>query len=388
VLSAPPHFAYDEGRGARRAAREKTRVLFHPPAGRTAGMNKHRFRPPFRIPLPGNQATAALTLLTAALCCRATGGEWLNVTHEVGGDKWGYAGVCLLAAVPDSAAVIAGVSEAGLWRTDDLGKTWRKLAPDGQEQIRHRPHQIVFDPADPRHFWVSGCYGPSPFLTADGGQTFQRLGNLTHMDGLGVAFTDPERKTLVVGLHEQARSVHKSTDGGKSWQKIGDGLPEDSNHSTDPIVIDAKTFIINTAGWAQKKTWGIYRTEDGGTTWAKVSEVGCASRALTTPDGTIYWAICYGNGIVKSADQGKTWQKLTGPARFGPIQLGPGKIAALGGQQVYVSTDAGQTWEKLADPLPFKPNGISYNGQSRSIYAWRSTEKKADDAILRWDLPQ
>ena len=38
----------------------------------------------------------------------------------------------------------------------------------------------------------------------DGGKTFQRLGNLTHMDGIGVDCTDPQRKTLVVGLHEQA----------------------------------------------------------------------------------------------------------------------------------------------------------------------------------------
>lgn len=330
---------------------------------------------------------AGILILTAVTCCCNARAEWTNVTHDVGGEKWGYAGVCLLAAVPDSSAVIAGVSEAGLWRTDDLGASWRKLAPDDPEQIRHRPHQIVFDPAEPRRFWISGSYGASPFTTGDGGKTFQRLGNLTHMDGIGIDFTDPQRKTLVVGLHEQARSVHKSADGGKTWLKIGDGLPEDSNHSTDPIVIDAKTFIVNTAGWAQKKSWGIYRTEDGGATWAKVSDLGCASRALVASDGAIYWAICYGNGIVKSADQGKTWQKLAGPAKFGPIQLGPGKIAALGGQQIYVSADAGQTWEKLADPLPFKPNGIAYNARSKSIYAWRSTEKKVPDAILRWDLP-
>ncbi len=330
---------------------------------------------------------AVVALLVALVGRPMTRGEWTNVTHGVGGDKWGYAGVCLLAPVPDSAAVIAGVSEAGLWRTDDLGASWRPLAPDDREPIRHRPHQIVFDPAEPRRFWVSGCYGASPFVTADDGRTFRRLGNLTHMDGLGVDFTDPQRKTLVVGLHEQARSVHKSGDGGKTWQKIGDGLPEDSNHSTDPIVLDAKTYLINTAGWAQKKSWGIYRTEDGGANWAKVSELGCQGRALVAADGAIYWGICYGNGIVKSPDHGRTWQKLSGPARLGPIQLGPGKIAALGGQQVFVSSDAGQTWEKLADPLPFKPSGITYNARSKSLYAWRSSEKKAPDAILRWDLP-
>jgi photosystem II stability/assembly factor-like uncharacterized protein len=334
-----------------------------------------------------NALLSAVTWLAFCVghdCVRA---EWANVTHDVGGEKWGYAGVCLVAAVPGSSAVLAGVSEAGLWRTDDQGKSWHKLGAADTAAIRNRPHQIVFDPADPTHFWVSGSYGASPFRTVDGGKTFQRLGGLNHMDGVGIDFTDPQRRTLVVGLHEQARSVHKSADGGKTWWKIGENLPADSNHSTDPIVIDAKTFLINTAGWAQKKTWGIYRTEDAGATWAKVSDLGCSGRALATAEGTIYWGICYGNGLVKSTDQGKTWQKLTGPAKFGPIQMGAGKIAALGGQQIYVTSDGGQNWEKLADPLPFKPNGVACNAKSQSIYAWRSTEQKVTDAILRWDLP-
>ena len=89
-----------------------------------------------------------------------------------------------------------------------------KLGADDKEQIRNRPHQMVFDPKDPGRFWISGCYGPSPFVTADAGKTFRRLGNLTHMDGVGIDFTDPKRQTLVVGLHEQARSVCKSSDGG------------------------------------------------------------------------------------------------------------------------------------------------------------------------------
>ena len=283
---------------------------------------------------------AGCAFVVAGALCSDPAREWINVTNDVGGEKWGYAGVCLVVAVPDSEAIIAGVSEAGLWRSDDQGKSWRKLGADDKEQIRNRPHQIVFDPKDAGRFWISGCYGASPFITTDAGKTFQRLGNLTHMDGIGIDLgdTDPQRKTLVVGLHEQARSVHKSTDGGATWQKIGDSLPADSNHSTDPIVIDAKTFIINTAGWAQGKSWGTYRTEDGGATWAKVADFGCSGRALLASDGAIYWGLCWGSGIIKSADHGKTWQKLPGPAKLSPIQLEPGKIAALGGQQIYVSS--------------------------------------------------
>jgi photosystem II stability/assembly factor-like uncharacterized protein len=326
-------------------------------------------------------------VLAVMSLCPAARAAWVNITGDVGGEKWGYAGVCLVVQVPGSPAIIAGVSEAGLWRSDDQGKSWRKLGADDKAPIRNRPHQIVFDPRDPGRFWISGCYGDSPFFTADAGRTFQRLGKLSHMDGIGIDFTDPLRKTLVVGLHEQARSIHKSVDSGATWQKIGDVLPADSNHSTDPIVLDGRTFIVNTAGWAQGKSWGTYRSEDGGLTWAKVADFGCSGRAMIASDGAIYWGLCWGSGIVRSADGGKTWQKLAGPAKLSPIQLDGNRVAALGGQQVYVSADGGRTWEKLADPIPFKANGIAYNTTTKSLYAWRSTEKKVADAAVRWDVP-
>src|SRR4051812_25608155 len=88
-------------------------------------------------------------------------GMWVNVTADVGGVKWGYAGVTTMAAVPGSDRIIAGVSEAGLWITEDRGKTWKKLGADDAVPIRNRPYRILFDPADSQIFWTSGSYeGP------------------------------------------------------------------------------------------------------------------------------------------------------------------------------------------------------------------------------------
>jgi photosystem II stability/assembly factor-like uncharacterized protein len=308
---------------------------------------------------------------------------WTNVTGGVGGETWGYAGVTLLAAVPDRDEIIAGVSESGLWSSADGGKTWKKL---GGSEIKHRPHQILFDPKNPRVFWVSGCYGAGIFRTIDGGATFKRLGKLDHVDGIAVDFSDPARRTLLTGLHEQERSLHVSRDGGEIWEKVGDRLPENSNFSTDPLIFDSKTFVVNTAGWKQGKAWGIYRSADAGQTWTKVSDAGPGGRSLVAADGAVYWPVMWNAGLLRSADNGATWTRLSGPAKSSPMDLGGGRIAALADQQLYASSDGGTSWEKLGDPLPVKVSGAVYSPKGRAFYAWRSSDKKVSDAVFRLEV--
>ena len=331
---------------------------------------------------------AGTAWVLALTCGVAQAASWVNVTNNVGGEKWGYAGVCLLAAVPGRDEVIAGVSEAGLWSSTDGGATWKKLGASDKVQITNRPYQIVFDPKDPKTFWISGSYGPGIFMTRDGGKTFQRLGELGHVDGIGVDLTDPERKTLLAGLHEQERSLHKSTDGGTTWRKIGDRLPEDSNFSGDVVVLDAKTYIANAAGWRPKRAWGVYRTEDGGETWAKVSDAGPNGPPLVGSDGAIYWQALWGQGLIKSADKGKTWARLGGPVKANPIEISGGKLVAPVGDQLFASADGGRSWTKLGDPMPIKPSGVVYSGKRKCFYVWRSTPKRVPDATFRWDLPE
>jgi photosystem II stability/assembly factor-like uncharacterized protein len=337
---------------------------------------------PIRSLLLGVMSVLGLGCAAAA----ASAAGWTNVTGHVGGEKWGYAGVTTLAVVPGADQVLAGVSEAGLWSSTDGGATWKKLAADDKVQIRCRPHQVLFDPKDPRTFWVSGNYGDGLFKTTNGGATFARLGTLVHVDGVGVDFSDPGRNTMLVGLHEQARSLQRSTDGGRTWEKIGERLPEKSNFSTDPIVLDTKTFVCNTAGWMRDQTWGISRSEDAGTTWTQVDKSGPSGRSLVAADGAIYWGLCWGSGIIKSTDKGRTWAKLPGPARSCPVELTGGRIAALAENQVHVSEDGGSSWKKLGPVLPVKASGFVFSQKRNALFAWRLTDKKSAEAVFRLDL--
>jgi photosystem II stability/assembly factor-like uncharacterized protein len=322
-------------------------------------------------------------MLSLAISALAAESSWLDVTNKVGGEKWGAYGVTYMKAVPGSNEVIAGVSERGFWSTTDGGATWKKL---GDIASKMRPGRIVFDPKTPSIYWVSGCYGDAPFRTDDGGKTFQRLGKLAHADGVAIDFADPERKTLLLGLHEQSQSLQLSTDGGNSWKKIGDKLPADSNHSTDPIVLDSKTFLINTAGWKQKATLGIYRTEDAGETWTKVSTFGPQGAPLVASDGSIYWQRLWNGGLLKSADKGKTWTEVSKAMKGTPIELPGNRIAGLTDKQIFVSSDGGANWTPLGPPAPFKPSGITYCEKTKSFYAWRLSENmnRATPSIARW----
>src|SRR5208283_2991720 len=106
-------------------------------------------------------------------------------------------------------------------------------------------------------------YGFGCWRSADGGKSFVQLGDQTHLDGIGVDCSEPERKTILLGLHERDRSLRLSTDGGTTFRLIGDRLPEGTGFSTLPIILDSRTFITNTSGWGDKK-WGIWRSQDGG----------------------------------------------------------------------------------------------------------------------------
>jgi len=318
---------------------------------------------------------------------RPPAAEWVNVTNNVGGDAWGYAGVCTVACKPGADEVIAGVSERGLWSSTDGGQTWAPLGGDAKVKIAHRPYAIVFDPQNPDTFWESGNYGMGLFKTTDGGKTFERLGaTIANVDGLSIDFGDPARQTIVIGFHEKARSVMRSADGGKTWRAIGSSLPEKSNHSSNPFVVDAKTYLVNTAGWLEGHSVGVYRTEDAGQKWTQVSDFGTAGQPLAASDGCLYWAQIWDRGLLKSADQGKTWTALPGPVKRTPIEAPGGKLVAAASSQVHLSADGGQTWRPVGPPAPFAPSVVAYSEKRHCLYVARSSEKKSDNAIARLDL--
>jgi photosystem II stability/assembly factor-like uncharacterized protein len=283
---------------------------------------------------------------------------------------------------------LVGVAQKGLFESTDGGVTWSPLGAGG-DAITNRISYVAYDPSSPEVFWESGIYnGGGVYKTSDGGQSFSQVGDVTHCDSVSVDFSDPARETLLAGSHEQARKLFRSTDGGESWQDIGQKLPEDSGFCTTSLILDAKTFLVGCGGWYGGAP-GIHRSIDGGESFEPVSDVGVAGQPLRTASGAIFWAGHQAGGLYRSTDQGKTFSPVAPESEtrsVEPIELPDGRIVSVGSSTLVVSADQGDTWQPIADALPFTPSGVSYSPYRNAFYVWQWDCQNAvlPDAIARF----
>jgi photosystem II stability/assembly factor-like uncharacterized protein len=310
----------------------------------------------------------------------------------------------VLAAVPGKDKVVAFCGKdfgpATGWCTTDGGATWKQLNQGaGAAKLTMLPLGTLMDPEHPDTFWVFGNWAAGTGgvrQTTDGGDTFVGF-PYGEADGFSVDFSDPKRQTMVMGEHEHSQAVGKSVDGGKTWAAIGKALPAGTWRSEVPLVIDAQTYLIGCSftvpygpKFSGEGTPGIYRTTDGGKTWAQVSEATVFRNPLVVGD-KIYWSVYNkakdDGGIIMSADKGLTWKTVT-PGGLNhtviPMALPGGKLAALKKTKfITISADGGVTWTDVNPALTLKnPEGVTYNAPRKAFFAWQ-----IGGAAQRLDVP-
>jgi hypothetical protein len=321
--------------------------------------------------------------------------QWLNATGNLAGMPAGCVTLGKVLAQPCSTRIVAGVEQAGLFASDDAGKSWQKLGSGtGSAAITNSVTNLVFDPAHPEVSWETGIRGAGGlYRSSDNGTTYVELGALTFTQTVSVDFSDPERKTLVTGTHGMQQQVFHSGDGGKTWDNIGLSLPDDSYAAETPLVLDSKTFLIGGNRGGAGSESGIYRTTDAGMSWKPVGsvQVNHFGVPLWASDGAIYWPLYGTSGMAKSSDRGLTWSKLPESALRGvsPIELPDASLVTLGTDHLVRSSDGGATWKPIGEPLPFQLVGdgasLTYSAATKTFFVSHydcSSGAVASDAIV------
>jgi hypothetical protein len=131
----------------------------------------------------------------------------------------------------------------GIYKSTDAGKTWTHLGLRDGQQVA----QLAVDPRNPNRFFVAVAghpYGPNEergiFRSLDGGQTFEKVLYRDENTGGGDVQIDPTNSDVVYATLWESREgpwenstwngtnggIFKSTNGGKTWNQLRQGLPE------------------------------------------------------------------------------------------------------------------------------------------------------------------
>lgn len=305
------------------------------------------------------------------------GQTWENISDNYFGGTIGAVAV----AESDPNVIYVGEGEQtlrnntasgwGVWRSTDAGASWKHIGlKDSKHISRIRIHpknaDIVYVAA------LGNLWKPNEmrgiFRSMDGGQTWKKIFYINDQAGIADLILDPNNPRIMYASTWNMKrngyrmdsggpdsKLWKSTDGGETWENLSDkqGMPKGTLGIIGVTVSPKNSNKI----WAiieNKEEGGVYRSDDGGKTWTKLSQ----QRALLqrawyycriyadTQDEDLVYIMNVSYGVSK--DGGKTFELKNAPhGDHHDLWIDPDNnqrmaIADDGGAQI--SNDKGNNW--------------------------------------------
>lgn len=193
---------------------------------------------------------------------------WVGTGENVGGRHVGYGD--------------------GIYRSQDGGKSWKNMGLKKSEHIS----KIIIHPTNSNIIWVA-AQGPlwnkggerGLYKSKDNGKTWEKTLGDAEWVGVTDIIVDPRNPDLIYAATWQRHrnvaaymgggpgsGIHRSEDGGDSWEELKSGLPKSNMGKIGLAISPQKPDIIYAAIELDRRTGGVFRSEDRGSSWKKMSE--------------------------------------------------------------------------------------------------------------------
>ena len=213
-------------------------------------------------------------------------------------DQASYSTGCITIDPNDPARIWVGSGENvggrhvgygdGVYLSPDSGATWKNMGLKNSEHIS----KIVVHPNNSDVVWVAS-QGPlwkkggerGVYKTTNGGKNWKRVLGNSEWTGATDLMIDPnDPQILYAATWDRHRTVaaymgggpgsgiHRSTDGGETWEKLSNGLPKSNMGKIGLALSPQKSNVVYAAIELDRTQGGVYRSEDGGSSWSKMSD--------------------------------------------------------------------------------------------------------------------
>lgn len=218
----------------------------------------------------------------------------------------------------------------GIYKSLDGGKSWENMGLKNSEHIG----MITIHPDNPNVVYVA-AYGPlwssggdrGIYKTTDGGENWEQILKVSEHTGFNEIHMDPRNpEVLYAAAHQRRRhvwtyvsggsesAIYKSTDGGKNWNKLENGIPGGDKGRIALSIHPANPDYV----YAMVEGHGFYKSPDRGASFDKVNGYNSSGNYYVelvphpSDVNTLYSMDTY---LQVTHDGGKSWNNVPGKNR-------------------------------------------------------------------------